>query len=59
MEVAGAIRNVDLVADKLDAEGADVLMVAERSEDTNVCAKVACELESHQMVVGVRPPGDF
>ena len=47
MEVAGTIWIVDLVADKLDAEGADVLLVAERSEGTNVCAKVACELESY------------
>ena len=47
MYAAAAIPGVELVAESEDAEGADVLMVAERSEDTNVCAKVACELESY------------
>ena len=46
MYAAAAIPGVELVAESKDAESSDVVMVVEHSEDTNVCAKVACELES-------------
>ena len=46
------VPDVEIVAESAHEEESDVLMVGECSEYTNVCAKVACELDSYKMVAG-------
>ena len=45
------VPDVEMVAESIEEEP-DVLMIAECTEYTNVCGKVACELDSYKKVAG-------
>ena len=45
------VPDVEIVAESIEEEEeTDVPIIAECTEYTNVCAKVACELDSYKMV---------
>ena len=50
------VPDVEIVAESIEEEEeeeeSDVPIIAECTEYTNVCAKVACELDSYKMVAG-------
>ena len=45
---------VEIVAESIEEEESDVPIIAECTEYTNVCANVACVLDSYKMVAGDR-----
>ena len=46
------VPDVEIVAESIEESVSDVPVIAECKEYTNVCAKVACELDSYKMVAG-------
>ena len=46
------VPDVEIVAESIEEAESDVPIIAECTEYTNVCAKVACELDSYKMVAG-------